>query len=314
MLALSFYTVSYIESIGVLMVVLFIHLILFSIEILQFATDYRNYFFDVWNIFDQLRTWSFFFYFYSFLYLDETSYNKLLAVTIFSWLRGVSYFRMFEGTRYMVRLLGMVIMDIRVFFTILAYSTLGFAFIYYLRHPEVPFPMYLTTSYRLDLGDFSTDFTEVFDWLVFFLNTMMNPMIMLNLLISILSDTAANVSADNYVANLQELTRMIIEIERVMFWKKNIVQKDYLHLCCFIEDEEESDKVIAKCDFINKKIEKMQKTLETVNNQLGAVNVAQIENSIKYMIQEQQTIKDEMNDNFERNNFMLGKIGEKLGT
>ena len=46
---------------------------------------------------------------------------------------------------------------------------------------------------------------------------MINSMIMLNLLISILSDTAANVSVDNYVANLQELTRMIIEVERIMF-------------------------------------------------------------------------------------------------
>ena len=46
---------------------------------------------------------------------------------------------------------------------------------------------------------------------------MMNPMIMLNLLISILSDTAATVNADNYIANLQELTKMIIEVERVMF-------------------------------------------------------------------------------------------------
>ena len=87
----------------------------------------------------------------------------LLAVVVFSWLRGVSYFRMFDGTRYMVRLLGKVLIDMRVFFTILFYSTVGFSFIFYLRNPSTPFLMYLTTSYRLDLGDFNTDFTAVFD-------------------------------------------------------------------------------------------------------------------------------------------------------
>ncbi|OMJ77979.1 hypothetical protein SteCoe_22300 [Stentor coeruleus] len=312
MILLSVYTVSFMQNNDFLGFVLAAHLILFSLEILQFVTDYKNYFFDVWNIFDQLRTWSFFVYIISVYWYDEYSYNKLLAVIIFSWLRGISYFRMFEGTRYMVRLLGRVILDMRVFFTILAYSTIGFAFIFYLRNPSTSFLLYLTTSYRLDLGDFSTDYTAVFDWVVFFLATMMNPMIMLNLLISILSDTAARVSQDSYVANLQELTRMIIEVERVMFWKKNVTAKHYLHYINFVEDEKQQDKVIERCKFIKSKLDKMQRNLELINDKMTNVNVGQIEESIKSMKEAQVIFKQEMNGYFEKNNGVLSKISDKL--
>lgn len=314
MLLLSVYTISFVHDTTVLSLVVFMHLILVCIECLQLFTDSKNYFFDVWNIFDQLRTWSFNFYLFGINYFetDDYRYHMLLAIIIFSWLRGISYFRMFTGTRFMVRLLGKVIMDMRVFFTILSYSTIGFTFIFYLRNPTTPFLLYLTTSYRLDLGDFNTDYTVVFDWIVFFLATMINPMIMLNLLISILSDTAARVAAGNYVANLQELTRMIIEFEKVMFWKKDITEKHSLQLCCFIEDDPQTDKVLDKCKYIKNKMDKMQRILEGVNEQMNCVNVVHIESSIKIMVQEQHMIKEEMSANFEKNNAMLSMINESI--
>ena len=89
---------------------------------------------------------------------------------------------MFDETRYMVRLIIQVIVDISTFFVILFYATLSFTFVFYLRNPEAePFFMYLTQSYRLDLGDFETDLDNYFDWFLFFVSTMITPLIMLNL-------------------------------------------------------------------------------------------------------------------------------------
>lgn len=313
MCLLSLYTVNFIEDFSFFSFVILSHLSLFSIEILQLATDYKNYFFDVWNVIDLFRTWSFFFYMFNFMIYGQYSYDYLLAVIIFSWLRGISYFRMFDGTRYMVRLLGMVILDMRVFFMILTYSTVGFAFIFYLRNPQTDFFIYLMTSYRLDLGDFNTDYTAVFDWVVFFFATMINPMIMLNLLISILSDTAANVSADNYVANLQELTRMIIEVEKVMFWKKDKTIKHFLHLCNFIEDDPQTDKIMEKCKFIKTKMDSMQKKLDVVNEQMRSINTGQVDTCIKYIIEEQEELKEVVKVRFRKNNRLLAKIGDRIG-
>ena len=314
MVLLSFYTVNFMKDLSFFTLLILSHLALFSIEVIQLVTDFSNYFFDVWNVIDLMRTWSFFFYMYNVLINDIFSYDYLFAVIVFSWLRGISYFRMFDGTRYMVRLLGMVILDMRVFFTILAYSTVGFAFIFYLRNPETSFFIYLMTSYRLDLGDFNTDYTVVFDWIVFFLATMINPMIMLNLLISVLSDTAANVSKDNYVANLQELTRMIIEVEKVMFWKKNVTTKHFLHLCNFVEDDPQPDKIIERCKFIKYKMDKMQKTLNGVNEQMRKVNVNRVDTRMKYMIEEQDSFKKEIKEAFERSTKVLERIGERIGS
>ena len=124
---------------------------------------------------------------------------------------------MFDGTRYMVRLLSEVINDMQVFFIILSYSTLAFTFILYLNEAKLRFGQYLTVSYRLNLGDFNTDFEKPFDWTIFFFATVINPLIMLNLLISIMGNTYARVKEGNDIANFQELTEMILEIEKLIF-------------------------------------------------------------------------------------------------
>ena len=117
----------------------------------------------------------------------------------------------------MVRLLSEVINDMQVFFIILSYSTLAFTFILYLNEAKLRFGQYLTVSYRLNLGDFNTDFEKPFDWTIFFFATVINPLIMLNLLISIMGNTYARVKEGNDIANFQELTEMILEIEKLIF-------------------------------------------------------------------------------------------------
>ena len=90
-------------------------------------------------------------------------------------------------------------------------------FILYLNEAKLRFGQYLTVSYRLNLGDFNTDFEKPFDWTIFFFATVINPLIMLNLLISIMGNTYARVKEGNDIANFQELTEMILEIEKLIF-------------------------------------------------------------------------------------------------
>ena len=116
----------------------------------------------------------------------------------------------------MVRLLSMVIADMQVFFIILAYSTIAFSFILFLNKPG-HFENYLTIAYRVDLGDFEDDNETIFDEIIFFFATLINPLIMMNLLISIMANTYQRVKEENDIANFQELTGMILEIEKLMF-------------------------------------------------------------------------------------------------
>jgi hypothetical protein len=243
---LSVFCVFFIDSLSFLYSLFATHVLMLLYEILQILTDKYDYWKDHWNILDQLRGGFFTLYGVMFLYGSSKSV-VLLIVIIFSWTRGISYFRMFEGTRYMVRLLSEVIKDMQIFLALLFYSTLAFAFVLFLNNPIYTFSEYLTISYKLDLGDFGSDFHGAFGWTVFFLATVINPLIMLNMLISIMCDTYAKVQDSNDIANYQELTEMIIETEKLMFWKRDVKRQYYIHQCEYLKgNDQTNDKTLEK--------------------------------------------------------------------
>lgn len=275
LIMLSIYCVYLRTSNFFLALLFFVHLLLFFYEVLQIATDFVDYWFDMWNILDQLRGLSFTIY----VFLQwQGNYNQnfLLTAIIFSWTRGISYFRMFEGTRYMVRLLSEVINDMQVFFIILFYSTLAFTFIFYINEGNMGFAQYLTLSYRLDLADFVTDDYKGFDWVIFFLATVINPLVMLNLLISIMGTTYERVKEGNDIANFQELTGMILEIEKLMFWKKKMKKQYFLQQCipALELEAEEQDKKSERLKGMRIKMNGIEADLQEISMELEEVRDA----------------------------------------
>ena len=288
------------------------NVLLFLYEVSQIITDPIDYWKDKWNILDQLRgiscTW---YTIYVLQGFDDD--DILLSVIIFSWIRGISYFRMFDGTRYMVRLLAEVLKDMQVFFIILCYSTLAFSFIYFLRERQLSFSQYLTVSYRLDLGDFNAEYTEIFDWIIFFIATMINPIIMLNLLISIMGDTYSKVQESNDIANFQELTEMIIEVEKLMFWKKGVNTKQFLHQVDFLTgNDEESDKIIVKIKAMKSKAHNINELLESIEERISKNNITTMENNIIDIKREQEEFGVEMMEILQKDNEILEDFLMKL--
>lgn len=313
---LSFYCIFFRDSPMYLIVLFIVHVFLFLYEVIQITTDFYDYWLDVWNILDQLRGISF----TLFCFLEWAGHdnkNVLLIVIIFSWTRGISYFRMFDGTRYMVRLLSEVIKDMKVFFIILFYSTLAFSFIFYLRNPDdLSFSEFLTISYRLDLGDFDASFTEAFDWVIFFLATVINPLIMLNLLISIMGDTYGKVQETNDIANFQELTEMVIEIEKLMFWKKGSNQQFYMHQCDFLRgNESERDKVNERIKAMKSQLMGIENAVVNLKNKLKGSKVKKLYEVIEAMTKEKeemQMVIVKNQETIERTNRIMAQIYEKM--
>jgi hypothetical protein len=282
-------------------------------EILQIATDFSDYWKNVWNIQDQLRSLSFTFYA---IMAWQENYNTdiLLAVLIFSWARGIACFRMFDETRYMVRLVLQVIIDIQTFFFILFYATFAFAFVYYMRNPEAqPFLMYLTQAYRLDLGDFETGLTEAFDWIIFFAATMINPLIMLNLLIAIMSDTASAVAEIDDIFDLREMAEMIIDVEKVMFWKKGAYKKYYLHKCDFTQAEEQEDEdsnmFIRE---IKKQIVDIRRTVKNLKSNSKKIEEFNMQENLTELMNEHGVIGESMKSQFKCSDELIEDIQRKL--
>lgn len=120
----------------------------------------------------------------------------------------------------MITLLKEVFKDMLSFLALLYYSTISFAFIFMIMDSSDSrsgFTSYIAQSYLIDLGDYASDEFSVSQSVIFFLASMINPIIMMNLLISIIGDTHDRVQEGLEVADNKELAEMILEMETLLF-------------------------------------------------------------------------------------------------
>jgi len=124
------------------------------------------------------------------------------------WLKFLYFFRIFDQTSYLIRMIVVVVIDMRHFLLVLLFMIIGFGNAFLVialgnTNEEVIFvDSYINSilySYRMVLGDFATDaFGEVgvpLVWILFLVFTIFNMIVMLNLLIAIISDSYARVAA-----------------------------------------------------------------------------------------------------------------------
>jgi WD40 repeat protein len=223
----------------------FLNISLACYEIFQLTLTGVKYFKDPWNYIDFFRMTSCFVYIiFAWVGFQQFISRQVLVLVIFlSCIRGISYFRLFDNTRYMINLLREVIKDMRSFLILFFYSTYSFALIYFIMvnnllkySPEAEasrqdFSHYIATSYLLSLGEFDTNNYGTFEWIIFFFASVINPLIMLNLIISIIGDTFGRVKEEQEIADMQELTSMVVEGEYVLFCKRNQGKKSYMQIC-----------------------------------------------------------------------------------
>ena len=80
------------------------------------------------------------------------------------------------------------------------------------------------------MSDYDTETYDTLEWLVFLAASMINIIIMLNLLIAIFSDTYTRVKENRIIADQLELASLIYEGEVGLFYKRKIIDKiDNMH-------------------------------------------------------------------------------------
>jgi hypothetical protein len=137
----------------------------------------------------------------------KTKVTIQAIVSFFMWFKLLYFLRMFKDTGYFIRMIVYVVHDIRFFLMVLFISLIAFgdAFLSLSlanESEENRFVFNLLNStiytYRIILGDFDTEQFGLVStglvWLLFLLCTLFNMIIMLNLLISIISESFANVN------------------------------------------------------------------------------------------------------------------------
>ncbi|OMJ94849.1 hypothetical protein SteCoe_1872 [Stentor coeruleus] len=269
-------------------------------EIYQMFAGGLDYFKDVWNYIDLIRSILFFiFAIFVWVELFDNNTNFLALIILITWVRGITYFRIFGPTRYLINLLFEVFTDIPAFLVVFFYTILAFSFIFYSllgKNTDQKYYVTFVETYSTTLGNSNTDGYSKVQWLFYLLITLFNFIIMLNLLISILSDTYTRVKDMQIIADGQELASMVVEVEMMLFWRSKLNEKQYVHLCRdqSVEESSEHKMVMTKFKAMNMKCNEYERA---VSDNLDAVT--SMRDDIKYQ-----------NDNFM---VIIDQIKEKYG-
>ena len=246
---LSLYVIDDNRSSDFLILPFTINLCLYLYELIFILILFTQYFQDPWNIVDSIRsilTFSYCFLVWSKTFDIKNGSNSAerytLSLLIFiSWIRGITYFRITKSTRYLNKLLFQVCKEIVPFLIILFYSILTFGLALSANDPEKEFFNHLTDSYLIIIGTWDNPNQPQFFSIFLLLATLLNPIVTLNLLIAILTDTFEVVKENEDVADAQELIGMIVEMETLMFWKRGKNIMGFVHVAEADSDENEDD-------------------------------------------------------------------------
>lgn len=259
----------------ILSFVLNVFLILYELK--QAISSGSDYFSDIWNYFDLLRLILATLMFITDIIAGAVYSEVIIAlVLLISWMRGIAYFRVFKATRYYINLIYEVILDILPFLMIVFYSTLAFSFIFerVFRDTSNQVPgyfYYLSVSWELNLGAFSSSDYTTLMYLAFILHAVLNPIIMLNLLISVMSNTFERVNSQVEVADNKELAKMILEAELVYAWNRDNMVKEYFFMVKGVEIEEIQDNTLTQVRNIKRKVGDMNKSQTMISENVNSL-------------------------------------------
>ncbi|CAG9312746.1 unnamed protein product [Blepharisma stoltei] len=203
-------------------------------ELLQVYQLCFTYFGDIWNVLDLLKV--------STLYIclglslghaDSKDLQWPFTYAIFfSLMRSIAIFRMFDRTRYMIRMIIEIIKDISSFLLILLMATLaaGYSF-YFSSDSDTTLNHTLLNILLVNFGQFFLEEATWLEWSMFVFALFLNPLILMNLLIAMMGDTFERVQYSMLTANAKEVASLVLEMEAGLLWKRKNNQKKYIQQC-----------------------------------------------------------------------------------
>jgi WD40 repeat protein len=238
-----------------------VNLVLALYELLQAITTGSTYFTEFWNMIDILRStlclaWGFM----SFSFTQEDLFVITWIMVVLNFFRGLTGFRAFSTTRFYTRLIIRAFSDSSSFLFIFFYSTFAFGVIYFVSQEGVEKDIFKLWSspYQLNMGEISDANKEnPATYIYFMMASVINVIIMLNLLISILGDSFDSFQMDAMQIDFLEQAELILEIESLMFWKRDLNERLFLQTCQELTVEE-NQAWEGKVTMIMKSIRKMK--------------------------------------------------------
>lgn len=254
----------YTDVIGLNLVYFFINVVLLTQEIFQVVSlGLKEYLLNLENILDVIRLGSCFVW----LGLNITSVQMnsvTWTMVLCNFIKGIIGFRAFDNTRFYVRLIFTAFKDSYSFIFLICYSTLAFGVLYYASLPERDhslFKDFWKIPYELSLGNFSNSDHFNLEYSYFILASLVNIIMMLNLLISILGDSFDKFQLASIEIDYKEMVEVILEIESIFLWRKGIENQEFFSLCEEVKACADGEEWEGKIKVIEGKIEEVSKQI-----------------------------------------------------
>ena len=182
-------------------------------------------------------------------------------MVFFNFIKGLNIFKAFDATRFYIALLIRIISETYSFLIIFFYSTLAFGGLYIasVGNKYDTFNMLWKIPYELNFGVFEASTEASIEYVYFMLASLLNIVMMLNLLIAILSDSFDKFQIEALELDYKEKMDVIVEIESLFLVIKTKTNKGFLQLCDLDSKETEEEPWGGKIKEIEQKIEKISR-------------------------------------------------------
>jgi hypothetical protein len=253
-----------------------------------YTNGFALHFRDPWNWLDFLKI-ILVFYFVAAGWNDSGSEYETILVALMILLRGLSIFRIFDGTRYYVKLIFVSLSSFKYFLIIFFYSTFCFAIFYTISQKQkLDFSNIWSDSWSLNFGDMpelGENANFPLNYICLLCGVIINVVLMLNMLISILGDSYDQFQIDKNIIDYREKLQNSLEYRRIFTFHRKIQGLQFLHVLTSPFAEDENLDWSGKIIFLDKRIIKLQNSIDE-NNQGVHQDVKRFEEKVQRRIQD----------------------------
>ena len=266
-----------VSNLYILFPYIIINIALITWEGMQIASQSLDYFKDILNLIDVSRV------LITGLWIILESLNIDIIeltwiATLLNLTRGLTGFKLFDGTRYYVSLITRSFNDIKYFIIMFIYSNLAFGLLFIIARKEpVDFTTLWINSYGLNFGNYDAAEGANFrlEYTVFMAATVINVLVMLNMIISILGDTYDNFQMEMSIIDFKEKADLSLEVQKIVSKVSEDPQPKYFKICCQPIDEDD-ETWEGKVLFIDKKLERIMTTINADHKSIQKKSMSEI--------------------------------------
>lgn len=208
----------------------------------------------------------------------------------------LNYLLVFKPTRYLIKMIFEIIYDIKTFLIILFSSLLAYAQISFVLDANTDavddgFVTQLKNSYVLSLGELG-DFGEfsALRFIVFIIFSFLIPLVLMNMLIALMSDSYSRVQTNAVAADAKALAEMEAEMEEVVSFlaakfKPDMVKQGFYYFfvtqCNDGEEDGDWEGMVGQLKAtIDEKTQELESNLTNKINEMQKTNTEKIVDNI----------------------------------